>query len=259
MPPGDDRKTAAPLEHGEVDFVEAAETVLFASGGEDVAEVDAFARHAVGERRAPVDEDDWQPIHEAIDRRPARLGEAEADVDEHERADRDHRRPDGEIVTDQRLLGRVADDHHQHQIEARHLRQRSLAREAKDDEQEAIDDDDAKQRAWCAGKSQGRREREEHQAGKSPALDAPLRALKRIVNLYVDVGSSTWHTRVPRKAGAMASPSVCAYRGGAVLSVRTNPRRTSATLQAWAIQPRGVKGSSASKISLIDPMQPSLM
>ena len=40
-----------------------------------------------------------------------------------------------------------------------------------------------------------------------------------------------------------------------MLSVRTSPRSTSATLQACATQPRGVNGASASKISLIEPMQ----
>ena len=39
--------------------------------------------------------------------------------------------------------------------------------------------------------------------------------------------------------------------------VLTQQRRTSATLQAWATHPRGVYGGSASKISLIDPMQAS--
>ncbi len=37
-------------------------------------------------------------------------------------------------------------------------------------------------------------------------------------------------------------------------AVATQQRSTSATLQAWAIHPRGVYGSSASKISLIEPM-----
>src|ERR1700759_870788 len=40
-------------------------------------------------------------------------------------------------------------------------------------------------------------------------------------------------------------------------AVFTQQRRTSATLQAWAMQPRGVNGGSASKISLMEPMQPS--
>ena len=93
-----------------------------------------------------IDEDERQPIHEAIDGRPARLGEAETDVEEHERGDRDERRPDRKVVADQRLLRRVADHHDQYQIEARHLRQRSLARQAKDNEQEAVEDGDAKER-----------------------------------------------------------------------------------------------------------------
>ena len=40
-------------------------------------------------------------------------------------------------------------------------------------------------------------------------------------------------------------------------AVRTQQRSTSATLHACATQPRGVKGGSASKISLIEPMQAS--
>src|SRR5438270_8093685 len=39
--------------------------------------------------------------------------------------------------------------------------------------------------------------------------------------------------------------------------VFTQARKTSATLQAWAMQPRGVNGGSASKISAIEPIQPS--
>ena len=39
--------------------------------------------------------------------------------------------------------------------------------------------------------------------------------------------------------------------------VRTQERSTSATLHAWATQPRGVYGSTASKTSLIEPMQAS--
>jgi hypothetical protein len=39
--------------------------------------------------------------------------------------------------------------------------------------------------------------------------------------------------------------------------ISTQQRSTSATLQAWAMQPRGVKGASASKISLIEPRQAS--
>ena len=41
-------------------------------------------------------------------------------------------------------------------------------------------------------------------------------------------------------------------------SVATQHLSTSATLHAWAMQPRGVYGGSASKISLIDPTQASL-
>jgi hypothetical protein len=53
-----------------------------------------------------------------------------------------------------------------------------------------------------------------------------------------------------------ALPSIgCASHDGAVLA---QERSTSATLQACAMQPRGLKGSSASNISLIEPMQPSL-
>ena len=40
-------------------------------------------------------------------------------------------------------------------------------------------------------------------------------------------------------------------------AVSHQKRSTSATLQAWATQPRGVYGASASKISLIEPMQAS--
>ena len=41
-------------------------------------------------------------------------------------------------------------------------------------------------------------------------------------------------------------------------AVFAQQRSTSATLQAWATQPRGVNGASASKISLIEPTQASL-
>ena len=40
-------------------------------------------------------------------------------------------------------------------------------------------------------------------------------------------------------------------------AVLTQQRSTSATLHAWAMQPRGVNGASASKISLIEPMHAS--
>jgi hypothetical protein len=39
---------------------------------------------------------------------------------------------------------------------------------------------------------------------------------------------------------------------------RTQHRKSSATLHACAMQPRGVKGGSASKISLAEPIHPSL-
>ena len=42
-------------------------------------------------------------------------------------------------------------------------------------------------------------------------------------------------------------------------AVFTSDRSTSATLHAWATQPRGVYGGSASKISLIDPTHASDM
>jgi hypothetical protein len=38
---------------------------------------------------------------------------------------------------------------------------------------------------------------------------------------------------------------------------RVRQRNISATLQAWAMQPRGVNGGSASKTSLIEPMPTS--
>jgi len=41
--------------------------------------------------------------------------------------------------------------------------------------------------------------------------------------------------------------------GGTSSAVFTQQRSASATLQAWAMHPRGVYGSSASKISLIVP------
>ena len=44
----------------------------------------------------------------------------------------------------------------------------------------------------------------------------------------------------------------------ACVLVFTQHRSTSATLQACATQPRGVNGSSASKISLMEPIQASL-
>ncbi len=40
-------------------------------------------------------------------------------------------------------------------------------------------------------------------------------------------------------------------------AVFTQQRKTSATLHAWAMQPRGRKGGSASKISLMEPTQPA--
>src|SRR5262245_4149043 len=52
----------------------------------------------------------------------------------------------------------------------------------------------------------------------------------------------------PRATG---SPGVC---GGVVA---THARRTSATLHAWAMQPRGVNGGSASNTSLIEPRHAS--
>jgi|SRR6266853_3675905 len=54
--------------------------------------------------------------------------------------------------------------------------------------------------------------------------------------------------RYERSAGASA----------ASVLVLTQHRSTSATLQACATQPRGVNGSSASKISLMEPIQASL-
>src|SRR5262245_36844306 len=45
--------------------------------------------------------------------------------------------------------------------------------------------------------------------------------------------------------------------GGPAVAVRTKARSTSATLQPWAMQPRGVKGASASKISLMLPTHAS--
>jgi hypothetical protein len=40
--------------------------------------------------------------------------------------------------------------------------------------------------------------------------------------------------------------------------VLTQLRRTSATLHAWAMQPRGINGASASKISLMEPIPASI-
>ena len=47
-------------------------------------------------------------------------------------------------------------------------------------------------------------------------------------------------------------------RSAASVLVLAQHRSTSATLQACATQPRGVNGSSASKISLMEPIQASL-
>jgi hypothetical protein len=62
---------------------------------------------------------------------------------------------------------------------------------------------------------------------------------------------------VPRTPDA-GSGGVAARDGSPAEAVRTQLRSTSATLHAWATHPRGVKGGSASKISLIDPTHPSL-
>ena len=53
------------------------------------------------------------------------------------------------------------------------------------------------------GVSEDGSDREERQAGESPALDAPLRALKRLVRFHLDASSLPSHAhgiarRVPR-------------------------------------------------------------
>ena len=111
-------------------------------------------------------------------RRRARLGGAEADVQEHERRHRDKRGAEGEVVADQRLLRGIADDEHQQQVEARHLRQRAFPREAKHDEQKAIDGRRAENGARGAHVAADRGCRQQHEAGKAPALNSPLRGLK---------------------------------------------------------------------------------
>src|SRR6516225_7612774 len=50
-------------------------------------------------------------------------------------------------------------------------------------------------------------------------------------------------------------PRLATLADPAAPAVRTQPRCTSASLHAWAMHPRGVYGDSASKISLIEPMQ----
>src|SRR5215472_1478976 len=64
----------------------------------------------------------------------------------------------------------------------------------------------------------------------------------------------------------VVSTSACVTGERAILttgSAQVHPvvfaheRSTSATLHAWATQPRGVNGGSASKTSLIDPMHAS--
>ena len=66
------------------------------------------------------------------------------------------------------------------------------------------------------------------------------------------VGEPTCRTRVRRPDAAGHRPA-----GRRSWLVFSRHRSTSATLQAWATQPRGVYGASASKISLIEPMHAS--
>src|SRR6185503_5393393 len=69
-----------------------------------------------------------------------------------------------------------------------------------------------------------------------------------IVSLADDGRKSTRKPRAKRKVF---------YRFSSNSAVFTQHRSTSATLHAWAMQPRGVKGGSASKISLIEPTHAS--
>src|SRR5215471_21834379 len=65
---------------------------------------------------------------------------------------------------------------------------------------------------------------------------------------------------------AVPEPEACpvSFAGASSLNCRlvhavfAQHLNTSATLQAWAMQPRGAKGCSASKISLMEPTQASL-
>ena len=61
------------------------------------------------------------------------------------------------------------------------------------------------------------------------------------------------HARDQRAAGRTA-----ALTSAGAGSVATHALKTSATLHAWAMQPRGLNGGSASKISLMEPMHDSL-
>ena len=61
-----------------------------------------------------------------------------------------------------------------------------------------------------------------------------------------------------QRAGERVAAAPSAGFKPVVGSVRIHARSSSATLQACATQPRGVKGASASKISLIEPMQAPL-
>src|SRR5262249_14402135 len=78
-------------------------------------------------------------------------------------------------------------------------------------------------------------------------VDLALRPASRAERAKASVPPVVQERLRPDGAGDPAPP-----RPSAVL---TQQRRTSATLQAWATHPLGVNGSSASKISLTDPMQ----
>ncbi len=137
--------------------------------------------------------------------------------------DRDESRPDGEVVTDQCLLGRVANDHHQDQVEARHLRQRSLARQTKDDEQEAVDDYDAKESAGRARVSEHRGGRQQSEPREAPALRAPLRIQEYIVPFNVEVPFGLVHAPrfarpMPRLCRRRTTPSRCRLRASSIRS-----------------------------------------
>ena len=76
----------------------------------------------------------------------------------------------------------------------------------------------------------------------SNAFYAALLLLPRAADRQAGAGDSTASGRPPREPAGWLSRAYAVF---------THPRSTSATLQAWATQPLGAQGSSASKTSLI--------
>ena len=107
-----------------------------------------------------------------------RLDGTENDVQKDERRHCDKRGAEGEVVADERLLRGIADDEHQQQVEARHLRQRAFPGEAKHDEQKPIDGRRAEDGARGAHVAADRGRCQQHEADEAQALNSPLSGLK---------------------------------------------------------------------------------